>query len=185
MGPDQTVEIMRRLLVEAMILGAPLLLGACAISLLVSLVQTLTGVQEQTLTAVPRSGGGVRRDHGGNAMDGAQAGEFHRAAVNRLSPVPGIANDWRGERTDQGLAAISDGSVAGDDKAEWADGFCSGVFFCCNFPTGKGWIRYCYDCVARSGCSCCSRCEAHARYVGDTRRVRGGLGVWAVAIADE
>jgi flagellar biosynthesis protein FliQ len=54
MGPDQTVEIMRRLLVEAMILGAPLLLGACAISLLVSLVQTLTGVQEQTLTAVPR-----------------------------------------------------------------------------------------------------------------------------------
>ena len=54
MGPDQTVEIMRRLLVEAMILGAPLLLGACAISLLVSLVQTLTGVQEQTLTTVPR-----------------------------------------------------------------------------------------------------------------------------------
>jgi flagellar biosynthesis protein FliQ len=54
MGPDQTVEIMRRLLVEAMILGAPLLLGACAISLLVSLAQTLTGVQEQTLTAVPR-----------------------------------------------------------------------------------------------------------------------------------
>jgi flagellar biosynthetic protein FliQ len=27
---------------------------ACVVSLLVSLVQTLTGVQEQTLTAVPR-----------------------------------------------------------------------------------------------------------------------------------
>ena len=54
MGPDQTVEMMRRLLVEAMMLSAPLLLSACAVSLLVSLVQTLTGVQEQTLTAVPR-----------------------------------------------------------------------------------------------------------------------------------
>jgi flagellar biosynthetic protein FliQ len=54
MGPDQTVEIMRRLLVEAMMLSVPLLTTACAVSLLVSLLQTLTGVQEQTLTAVPR-----------------------------------------------------------------------------------------------------------------------------------
>lgn len=54
MGPDQTVEIMRRLLVEAMLLSTPLLISACLVSLLVSLAQTLTGVQEQTLTAVPR-----------------------------------------------------------------------------------------------------------------------------------
>jgi len=54
MGPDQTVEIMRRLLIEAMLLSAPLLLTACTVSLVVSLVQTLTSVQEQTLTAVPR-----------------------------------------------------------------------------------------------------------------------------------
>ena len=54
MGPDQTVEMMRRVLVEAMLLSAPLLITACGVSLLVSLVQTLTGVQEQTLTAVPR-----------------------------------------------------------------------------------------------------------------------------------
>jgi len=54
MSPDQTVEMMRRLLIEAMLLSAPLLLSAAAISLLVSLVQTLTSVQEQTLTAVPR-----------------------------------------------------------------------------------------------------------------------------------
>jgi flagellar biosynthetic protein FliQ len=53
-GPDQTVELMRRLLVEAMMLSLPLLVTACAVSLLVSLVQTLTGVQEQTLTVVPR-----------------------------------------------------------------------------------------------------------------------------------
>jgi flagellar biosynthetic protein FliQ len=54
MGPDQVVELMRHLLVEAMILSAPLLVAAALISLGVSLVQTLTSVQEQTLTAVPR-----------------------------------------------------------------------------------------------------------------------------------
>jgi flagellar biosynthesis protein FliQ len=54
MGPDQTVEVMRRLLIEAMMLSAPLLVTACLVSVVVSLVQTLTSVQEQTLTAVPR-----------------------------------------------------------------------------------------------------------------------------------
>ncbi len=54
MQPDQTVEILRKLLTEAMLLSAPMLLAACCISLLVSLLQTLTGIQEQTLTAVPR-----------------------------------------------------------------------------------------------------------------------------------
>jgi flagellar biosynthetic protein FliQ len=54
MGPDQTVQIFRDLLIQAAILSAPLLLAAALISLLVSLVQTLTSIQEQTLTAVPR-----------------------------------------------------------------------------------------------------------------------------------
>ncbi len=54
MGPDQTVEIMRGVLKEAMLLSAPLLITSCAVSLLVSLLQTLTSVQEQTLTGVPR-----------------------------------------------------------------------------------------------------------------------------------
>ena len=54
MGADQTVEIMRRLMLEALLLSAPLLVGAALISLIVSLLQTLTSVQEQTLTAVPR-----------------------------------------------------------------------------------------------------------------------------------
>jgi flagellar biosynthetic protein FliQ len=54
MGPDQTVEMMRRLLIEAMMLSAPLLVTASAVSLVVSLLQTLTSVQEQTLTVVPR-----------------------------------------------------------------------------------------------------------------------------------
>lgn len=54
MGPDQAVEIIRRVLMEAMIVSAPLLAAACLVSLAVSLVQTLTSIQEQTLTSVPR-----------------------------------------------------------------------------------------------------------------------------------
>ncbi|SNS45125.1 flagellar biosynthetic protein FliQ [Granulicella rosea] len=54
MGADQTVQIMRQLMIEAMLLSSPLLLAAALISLTVSLLQTLTSVQEQTLTAVPR-----------------------------------------------------------------------------------------------------------------------------------
>lgn len=54
MGPDQTVEMMRKVLVEAMLLSAPLLIAACVVSLVVSLLQTLTSIQEQTLTIVPR-----------------------------------------------------------------------------------------------------------------------------------
>ena len=54
MGADQAVEIMRKVMLEALLLSAPLLVGAALISLIVSLLQTLTSVQEQTLTAVPR-----------------------------------------------------------------------------------------------------------------------------------
>lgn len=54
MGPDQTVEIVRRLIEEAMIVSAPFLAMMCFVSLVISLLQTLTGIQEQTLTTVPR-----------------------------------------------------------------------------------------------------------------------------------
>lgn len=54
MGPDQAVEMVRRVLMEAMVLSIPMLVGTCVISLLVSLLQTLTSIQEQTLSTVPR-----------------------------------------------------------------------------------------------------------------------------------
>ena len=54
MGPDQVVELARHLLLEAMLLCAPLLLAAALVSVLLSLVQTLTSIQEQTITTVPR-----------------------------------------------------------------------------------------------------------------------------------
>ena len=54
MGADQSVEIMRKVLIEALLISAPILVTAALVSLVVSLLQTLTSVQEQTLTAVPR-----------------------------------------------------------------------------------------------------------------------------------
>ncbi|WP_263359575.1 flagellar biosynthetic protein FliQ [Acidicapsa ligni] len=54
MSPDQVTEILRELLKQAMFVAAPILLAAAFLSFLLSLVQTLTSLQEQSLTAVPR-----------------------------------------------------------------------------------------------------------------------------------
>lgn len=54
MGPDMAAEIARKLLIEAMVISAPVLIAACLISVFLSVLQTLTSVQEQTLTVVPR-----------------------------------------------------------------------------------------------------------------------------------
>ncbi len=54
MGVDMTVALAKHLLMESLLLCAPMLLTACVVSLAMSLVQTLTGLQDQTLTSVPR-----------------------------------------------------------------------------------------------------------------------------------
>ena len=54
MTPDLVAELMRQLMREAMILAAPLLIATAVLSFLLSLVQTLTSLQEQSLTSVPR-----------------------------------------------------------------------------------------------------------------------------------
>jgi len=54
MTPDLVAELMRQLMREALIVSAPLLIAAAALSFVLSLVQTLTSLQEQSLTSVPR-----------------------------------------------------------------------------------------------------------------------------------
>jgi flagellar biosynthetic protein FliQ len=54
MSPDQVAEILRQLLKEALVVAAPILLSAALLSFLLSIAQTLTSLQEQSLTAVPR-----------------------------------------------------------------------------------------------------------------------------------
>jgi flagellar biosynthetic protein FliQ len=54
MTPDLVTELMRQLMREAIILSAPLLIATVLLSFVLSLVQTLTSLQEQSLTSVPR-----------------------------------------------------------------------------------------------------------------------------------
>ena len=54
MTPDLVAELLRQLMKEALILSAPLLISTILLSFLLSLVQTLTSLQEQSLTSVPR-----------------------------------------------------------------------------------------------------------------------------------
>ena len=54
MGTDQAVELMRHMLREALLVSTPVLVAASLTSFALSLVQTLTSLQEQTLTTVPR-----------------------------------------------------------------------------------------------------------------------------------
>jgi flagellar biosynthetic protein FliQ len=54
MGIDQVVWLGRQMLQETMILVAPVLAVAIAVSLLVNIVQVLTSLQDQTLSHVPR-----------------------------------------------------------------------------------------------------------------------------------
>jgi flagellar biosynthetic protein FliQ len=54
MTPDMVSELLRQLMKEALILSGPLLVAAVLLSFVLSLFQTLTSLQEQSLTSVPR-----------------------------------------------------------------------------------------------------------------------------------
>jgi flagellar biosynthetic protein FliQ len=54
MGVDEVVSLARLMLLEVVILTAPILLIAVAVSLLINVLQVLTSLQDQTLSAVPR-----------------------------------------------------------------------------------------------------------------------------------
>jgi flagellar biosynthetic protein FliQ len=54
MGTDQVVALFRHTLQMALLMGAPLLLIAVFVSLLVNVAQVLTSLQDQTLSTVPR-----------------------------------------------------------------------------------------------------------------------------------
>jgi len=54
MGTEQVVALFRNTLQAALLLGAPILLAAILVSLLINVVQVLTSLQDQTLSTVPR-----------------------------------------------------------------------------------------------------------------------------------
>jgi len=54
MGVDQVVLLGRLMLREVLLLTAPILIAAVAVSLVVNVLQVLTSLQDQTLSSVPR-----------------------------------------------------------------------------------------------------------------------------------
>lgn len=54
MTPDLVAELLRQLMKEAMILSAPVLVAAVVLGFVLTLLQTITSLQEQSLTSVPR-----------------------------------------------------------------------------------------------------------------------------------
>lgn len=55
MSPDFMVELLRKLLTQAVVVAAPFLVTALLVGLVVSLFQTITSIQEQTLSFVPKA----------------------------------------------------------------------------------------------------------------------------------
>lgn len=56
MTPDLVAELLRQLMKEAMILSAPVLVVSVVLGFVLTLLQTLTSLQDQSLTSVPRLG---------------------------------------------------------------------------------------------------------------------------------
>ena len=54
MTVDQTIELARNAIMLTLILGAPVMLVAVAVGLLISILQAVTQLQDQTLSFVPK-----------------------------------------------------------------------------------------------------------------------------------
>jgi flagellar biosynthetic protein FliQ len=54
MTPEMAIEILRSAVMVSLTLMAPILVTAIGVGLIVSILQTITSIQEQTLTFVPK-----------------------------------------------------------------------------------------------------------------------------------
>lgn len=79
MSADQVIQLSRQTLETALWLGAPLLVIAVLISLLVNIVQVLTSLQDMTISTIIGRGGGCRS--AADALDGAPVSALHSSVV--------------------------------------------------------------------------------------------------------
>ena len=54
MNMEQSIEILRQLVGTSLMVVSPILLGSLIVGLVVSLLQSVTSIQEQTLSFVPK-----------------------------------------------------------------------------------------------------------------------------------
>jgi flagellar biosynthetic protein FliQ len=55
MNPEMATDLLKMLMTQAVTLAAPILLTAMVIGLMISLFQSVTSIQEQTLAFVPKA----------------------------------------------------------------------------------------------------------------------------------
>ena len=54
MNMEQSIEILRQLIGTSLLVVSPILIGSLVVGLIVSLMQSVTSIQEQTLSFVPK-----------------------------------------------------------------------------------------------------------------------------------
>ena len=54
MNMEQSIEVLRQLITTSLMVVSPILLGSLLVGLVVSLIQSVTSIQEQTLSFVPK-----------------------------------------------------------------------------------------------------------------------------------
>ena len=54
MNMEQSIEVLRQLIGTSLMVVSPILLGSLVVGLVVSLLQSVTSIQEQTLSFVPK-----------------------------------------------------------------------------------------------------------------------------------
>ena len=54
MNMEQSIEILRQLISTSLMVVSPILIGSLLVGLVVSLLQSVTSIQEQTLSFVPK-----------------------------------------------------------------------------------------------------------------------------------
>ncbi len=54
MNMEQSIEILRQLVGTSLLVVSPILIGSLVVGLVVSLMQSVTSIQEQTLSFVPK-----------------------------------------------------------------------------------------------------------------------------------
>ena len=55
MNPEVATDLVKQLMIHAVTLAAPILLTAMIVGLIISLFQSVTSIQEQTLSFVPKA----------------------------------------------------------------------------------------------------------------------------------
>lgn len=55
MTPELAIELIKNMVMLAVMLAAPLLMAGMVVGLMISLFQSVTSIQEQTLTFVPKA----------------------------------------------------------------------------------------------------------------------------------